>query len=285
MEENITIFTPTYNRCIELQRLFDSLENQTNKSFVWLIVNDGSTDDTEETVIRWKEKADFKIVYIKQENKGKSMAHNIGVKNTQTELFTCVDSDDFLSCDAVNNILECWKNVKCNDIGILARRNVTVVKAKHSNKDIHTTLREARKYGIYGDTMLIYKTDIVKKYQFPYYEGEKFVPENYLYDLLDQEGTLYFLNQILYYGEYLKDGYTQNMAKVLKNNPQGYLAYIYQRLLMDQRLTDKMTDTIRYIAMAKVRKMDKVVKNAPYPMITFITFPLGIVFYLKRYKE
>lgn len=285
-KQKITIFTPTYNRCNELKKLYESLKNQTNKNFVWLIVDDGSIDDTEEEVNCWKDNANFEIVYIKQENKGKSAAHNIGVEKTQTELFTCVDSDDFLVCNAVNRILECWEKVKYDDIGIIARRNVTTVKNRSTNMgNIHTTLRNVRKYGIYGDTMLVYRTAILKKYRFPHVEGEKFVPENYLYDLLDQEGTLFFLNEILYYGEYLKNGYTQNMAQVLKNNPQGYLIYISQRLLIDKEIIDKFTDTIRYVAMAKVNNNKGIVRNANYPIIALLMYPLGIVLYIKRYKN
>ena len=87
----LTIFTPTYNRAQTLPRLYDSLKRQTNKNFVWLIVDDGSEDNTKSLVDAWTEEKLMEIKYIYQQNSGKMQAHNCGVDNTETELFLCVD--------------------------------------------------------------------------------------------------------------------------------------------------------------------------------------------------
>lgn len=281
----LTIFTPTYNRSNEIKKLYDSLEKQSDKDFVWLVVDDGSSDGTNDLIEKWQKEASFKIEYIWQENAGKSTAHNLGVSKTQTELFTCVDSDDYLSNDAVAMIKEVWLGQVEGDVGILALREVTRKKKETKEQGIRTTLGNAEKVcGIKGDTMLIYKTNVLKKYSFPKFQGEKFVPENYLYDLMDREGKLIFLNKVLYCGDYLQDGYTHNMAKVLKNNPNGYLAYIQQRISFDNTITELLPDIIRYIAMSISAKKKSIIKNSDHAILTAILFPMGYLFYAIRYK-
>lgn len=287
---SITIFTPTYNRAYILENLYNSLKLQTCKSFTWLIVDDGSTDNTSELVNKWIKENIIEIQYYKQSNQGKSMAHNQGVLLTQTELFTCVDSDDFLSENAVEIILKKWKSIKNNNdiIGILAfkgRMDGTSVTTLKSNIKLSKLAEAYRKHGLRGDTMLIYRTNIISKYKFPNFENEKFVPEAYLYDCLDQEGVLYILSEILYYCEYLEDGYTKNIARLLLNNPKGYLAYINQRLVNDKNISEKIKNTIRYTAISIATKQDNYIKNSVYPVLTFITWPLAAIFYWKRYKS
>ena len=286
MKNTLTIFTPTFNRSHEIKKLYDSLEKQSDKDFVWLVVDDGSSDGTNDLIEKWQKEASFKIEYVWQENAGKSMAHNLGVGNTQTELFTCVDSDDYLSSDAVAVIKEVWANHIEGDVGILALREVTKRKKDIKDQGIRTTLRSADKVcGIKGDTMLIYKTNVLKKYSFPKFQGEKFVPENYLYDLMDREGNLIFLNKVLYCGDYLQDGYTYNMAKVLKNNPNGYLAYIQQRISFDVKTIEKCKDIIRYVAISKVIKKTRIIRESQYPFLTLLMYPLGLLFYSTRYLK
>lgn len=284
MKSTLTIFTPTFNRCHVITKLYDSLEMQSDKDFVWLVVDDGSDDSTNVLFEKWKKEASFKIEYIWQENSGKSMAHNLGVSKTQTELFTCVDSDDYLSSDAVALIKKVWDSHVEGDVGILTLREVTKKVSEAEEQGIRTTLRNAENTcGIKGDTMLIYKTSVLKKYSFPKFQGEKFVPENYLYDLIDREGKLIFLDKVLYHGDYLQDGYTHNMARVIKNNPRGYLAYIEQRISFDVKLDEKCKDIIRYIAISKVAKKARIIRESQYPFLTLLMYPLGLLFYSIRY--
>lgn len=293
MEWKITVFTPTYNRAYTLPRLYQSLLMQTDKRFIWLIVDDGSTDDTNELVKNWIQENKVTIHYEYQENQGKSMAHNRGVELTKTELFTCVDSDDFLTETAIEELLTFWKNAQEDNVGILSRCSssggeAAVFKPMNIPKDkiTSTILKNAYdKLGLVGDTMLVYRTDIISKYAFPKFEGESFVPESYLYDQIDQEGTLMVLDKAFYICEYLEDGYTRNMAKLLKKNPQGYLAYINQRLGFDKTFKNKASDTIRYTAMSIATQNKHIVRNAVYPKIAFFTYALGWFFYQKRYAR
>ena len=133
--------------------------------------------------------------------------------------------------------------------------------------------------------MLVFRTDIIKKYSFPDIEGEKFVPEAYLYDLIDQDGELMILREALYVCEYLGDGYTANMAKLIKNNPIGYIMYINQRLSFDKSFKDRFLDSIRYVAITKVVSGYKTIQESVYPVITLLAYPFGVLFYYKRYKN
>lgn len=284
----ITIFTPSYNRSKTLPRLYRSLLQQTNQNFCWLIVDDGSTDNTETLVQTWINEKKILIRYFKQKNFGKPMAHNKGVELTKTELFVCVDSDDYLTQNAVEEVFQCWKNAQKNDVGILAfkgTKNKILTKIKNGGNGKRTTLKNAYDHlGLVGDTMLIFRTEVIKNHCFPHFKGEKFVPEGYLYDQIDQEGKLILLEKTLYICEYLEDGYTNNMAKLLKNNPKGYFAFINQRLLIDKTPKEKFLDSVRYIAMAQAHNVP-VIKNAVYPMYAFFAYPVGLLLYYKKYKK
>jgi glycosyltransferase involved in cell wall biosynthesis len=287
----ITIFTPTYNRAFVLHKLYNSLLMQTVNEFIWIIVDDGSVDNTFELIEKWKKDDKIKIEYYKQENSGKSWAHNIGVELTNTELFTCVDSDDYLSVTAVEEIKKCWdyRDSTKNIIGIIAFKGHSIgdtLTTLKNNSICSSTLRDAyRKHGLRGDTMLIFDTHVIKRYKFPRFSGEKFVPEAFLYDQIDQDGEMLVYRKILYLCEYLEDGYSKHMAQLLFNNPKGYLAYIKQRLLFDKSINERVTDTIRYTAICLSNREDRFIKKSVYPILTILTLPLASLFYVLRYRK
>ncbi|MDO5397163.1 MAG: glycosyltransferase family A protein [bacterium] len=283
----LTIFTPTYNRAYKLPELYESLTKQTNNNFVWLIVDDGSTDNTKELIENWINEQRISIKYYYQKNMGKMSAHNKGVELTETELFVCVDSDDMLAPEAVDEVIKCADTLT-DEIGILAfkydvstKKNITFI----DNKVESSTLKDGYDcHKLVGDTMLIYKSEFIKKYEFPSFKGEKFVPEAYLYDLLDREGKLRILRKSLYGVNYLDDGYTAGMARLLYNNPQGYFTYINQRLCLDANSKQRLSDSIRYIAMAIAHKKKRIIKNAVYPFWAAVAYIPGYIFYCKRYR-
>ena len=280
--EFLTVFTPTYNRKERIRTLYDSLRRQVCKEFVWLIVDDGSSDGTGEYIAKIRETAPFAIEYFFQTNSGKSSAHNKGVELTRTPLFTCVDSDDYLIPDCVGLIKEKWKYKGDCDVGILAFCSQT--KMPDTKRVVRTTLKNAYDHlRLRGDTMLVYETRRIRRYRFPSFPGEKFVPENYLYDLLDQDGTLLLLPDVLYVAEYFPDGYTHCMSRVIKNNPFGYIAYIEQRLRFDKGLKNRFLDMIRYIAILRVVKKSVFSKQAN-KALAFFAYPFGVLLYLKKYR-
>lgn len=127
MKPLLTIFTPTYNRAHTLSRLYDSLCKEKAQNFIWLVVDDGSTDNTMTLINKWKDENRIPIKYHYQTNQGKPSAHNYGVRNATTDLFVCVDSDDWLKQNATERIEEAWNDKKndSNIIGLLAKKGGT----------------------------------------------------------------------------------------------------------------------------------------------------------------
>lgn len=286
----LTVFTPTYNRGYVLPRLYQSLCRQTDKDFEWIIVDDGSVDDTSDLVKGWMRENQVNIKYFYQENSGKPQAHNIGVKKSVAELFVCVDSDDLLTDDAVKKVKTFWEAEQNNAdiIGmVLKRGGIQGEKITSWAQGLlkETFFRAQKLYSLAGDTMLVWRTDILKKVEFPVFANEKFIPEGYLYDKLSNFGKCIFIDEVLYLCEYLPDGYTASMSKVNARNPLGYQAYIKQRLKMDFTFKDKWLDSIRYVAIKLVNKDGRLFKDTVYPLWTILAYLPGHVLYWKRYKK
>lgn len=110
-----TIFTPTYNRASYLNILFESLQRQTNKNFEWILIDDGSTDDTEKVAEEIKKQANFPFYYFKKENGGKHTAINYGTKYANGEMFFIVDGDDYLGNNAIQMINDYYPEIKDNE--------------------------------------------------------------------------------------------------------------------------------------------------------------------------
>ena len=248
----LTVFTPTYNRAALLKRVYDSLRNQTCKDFVWLIVDDGSTDDTKEAVESFaKEDNGFTIEYAYRENGGKMRAHNMGVKLTKTDWFMCLDSDDYLPSDSVETIIGYINkyNNGSYDTDIAATAQAFAGIIAHKGKSATELLSEVEfpkavmrneEYGIsslynlyrkgfFGETTIVFRREVIAKYPFPEIEGEKYVPEDYIYDKIDAEYVYLVVKKILTVCEIVTSGYTDSVTRLRENNKQAWFLYYEQR--------------------------------------------------------
>lgn len=220
----LTIFTPTYNRGKYLKQLYNSLKKQSVKTFEWIIVDDGSSDNTKEIVEKF-DKSMFNIIYIYQKNSGKHIAFNLGVKHSNAPLFFCVDSDDILTSNAVEEILKYNEILnKKNIVGIIAYRKFPNEKISGNKFPDAVTITYNQLYYSYnkkGETALIFKTEILEKHPFPKFDKENFLSEEILYSQLDYEGNLLILPQAIYIMEYLENGLTNNWFKNWIKNPQA----------------------------------------------------------------
>lgn len=287
--KTITIFTPTYNRAYALPILYKSLCRQTNKDFLWLIVDDGSTDNTKDIVEEWQSEGELMIDYYKQQNGGKMRAHNRGVLNCKTALFVCVDSDDFLSDDAIETIIKTWK--RQNDIsgicGIVGKKGMKKIDNQYVSKDFPkeglSTQHQLYASGFQGETTLIFVTEILKNYLFPEIEGEKFITESYIYDQIDQEYKYVVLNKDLTFCEYLEDGYSKNYLKLYMNNPKGYSMYYNQKnSLFKYGFARRMKYLIYYISYAKFGKLTNIYRDSSIKGIPYFCAYLVSLFYIKK---
>lgn len=225
-----TIFTPTYNRAYILPKLFESLCSQTSSDFEWLVIDDGSTDNTEKLFEDFKNHPhNFQITYVKQENGGKHRAINRGVKIANGELFFIVDSDDFLREDAVELIAKYWNKKEKECLGLCFRRisyDTGVVFGEPfpkyefyaSSIDLHF------KYKITADKAEIFRTDILRKFPFPEIDGEKFCPETVCWFAMAKHkpNLLYCIDEAIYCSKYLEDGLTEHYDKLKSENPKAY---------------------------------------------------------------
>ncbi|MGG5460570.1 glycosyltransferase family 2 protein [Clostridium sp. B9] len=290
IEKRLTIFTPTYNRGYILKQLYSSLINQNNKEFIWLIVDDGSEDCTSELVNEWIGENQIEIQYIKQENQGKHIAHNSGVKNCKTEFFFCVDSDDYLLKNAVQDILDEIQYLNRSDVaGIVAPRiykdGTTIGKEMVKGIKYSTLSKLEDKYGVKGDTALIFKTNILKKYKFPKINGENFLGEGYIYSQIDQNYKLYISNKKYYVCEYLDDGYTKNVISLIIKNPKGYTLLKKERIKVSYGLRAKLKEASLYYAGGLLSKEKRIIKNSPKKIVTFFSIPLALLIYNIRFKR
>lgn len=267
MEKTITIFTPVYNREKTLLRLYNSLLEQTNMDFEWLIVDDGSTDDTYNVLKNFINENRINIRYFYQENKGKHVAHNKGVRECKTELFLCVDSDDYLEKNAVEVILKEWEKIRLqeNVAGIVAYRgepNGGIIGTEFPIGITMSTLSNLYKKGKTGDTALIFKRNILDKYPFPEFEGEKFLRESVVYDEIDKNYSLLVVPQIIYVCEYLIDGLTKNARKHDEMSPKGAALYRYRKYLKSITVKEKIGYAAAYLYFSKQGdELDKAIKN------------------------
>lgn len=227
----ITIFTPTYNRANLLPLLYESLKKQTNHNFEWVIVDDGSKDNTEEVVQEFISEGVLKINYLKKQNEGKHIAINKGVEMAKGELFFIVDSDDVLPEKSLEIILQKYEKIrnKKNIAGIAGRRGYLTGGYIGSNivyDDLELTGLDLRfKKKVQGDMAEVYRLDILKKYPFPKFEGEKFCPEALVWQQIDQNYKMLWFSDIIYKGEYISGGLTANNLIVRQKSPKASCLY------------------------------------------------------------
>lgn len=278
----LTIFTPAYNRAHTLPRTYDSLLAQDCKDFDWLIVDDGSTDQTAELVRQWqKEDNGFRIRYIYKENGGMHTAHNTAYENIDTELNVCIDSDDQLAAGAVRKIVEKWDIVKekgyAGMIGLDADMNSgTVIGSGFPDDLTETTLMCYYAAGGSGDKKLVYRTDVIRQYPpYPVFDGEKYVALGYKYRLIDQDYKLAVMNEVLCNVEYQADGSSMNMLNQYVKNPNGFA--FWRKICMQYPESSKrvFVDCIHYVSSSILGGNKHFIKESPKKAMTALAIPFG----------
>lgn len=226
MHMKITIFTPTYNRGHLLYEAFRSLCNQTCKEFEWLIVDDGSTDDTEEVVRSFLGKKCINVRYYKKENGGKHTAINYGVRKAEGELFWILDSDDSLPVDAVERVMgyvEQMKEIDAAGIcGYMAHHNGKIIGNPVVKESCAVSSLQMRyEMNLTGDMMEIFLTSILREFPFPEISGERFCPEILVWYRIAQKYKLLLIPDVIYKRDYLEGGLTDNIIKIRMQSPIG----------------------------------------------------------------
>lgn len=227
----ITVFTPTYNRAYTLRRLYKSLCSQTNNYFEWVVIDDGSTDDTELLINEFVAESKIQILYRKQTNGGKHRAINRGVEIASGELFFIVDSDDYLAPDAIETISKEYNEIKKETkfgglSGLRAYPNGEKIGGEETWQTIDCNSIELRyKHNVKGDMAEVIRTTVLKEFPFPEIEGEKFCPEALIWNRIASKYIIRHFYKKIYYCEYLPDGLTQKIINVRMNSPIASAMY------------------------------------------------------------
>ncbi|MGN1275396.1 MAG: glycosyltransferase family A protein, partial [Floccifex sp.] len=267
-----------------LSGLYRSILCQKHFDFEWIILDDGSCDNTEETVNKIIKDAPFPIRYYKQNNGGKHVAFNKGIEVAQGDWFICVDSDDPLVPDAIKNMDVCCAMVSESQGGFAG---IFVTKqgkplGRLLPRDIESDTIEIRdQMGYKEDRPEVYKTVLLKKYRFPVFPNEKFVPEAEIFDKLTLEHPLLYTNFPIQEKEYLAGGLTSKIVQIRINSINGTLHYYNNRFYNSKTLLYKIKALInynRFLLHAKTRNM-KILVRVKKKYI--IMMPLGFCLYLK----
>lgn len=279
----ITIFTPTYNRATLLPRLYESLCRQTYWDFEWVVVDDGSVDETRSVVEQFSvlgfefsgnddendsydfvctekiklktqnsKQAGFPIRYFYQENGGKHRAINRGVREAKGELFFIADSDDWLPDNALEIVSEKYERIKNDEniagvCGLDAYENGEITGSGFPFEEKVTSTIEIRnRYGVVGDLKEVFKTEVLKEFPFPEIVGECFCPEVLVWNRIAQKYSLLFFNKVIYFAEYQRDGITSNIVKARMNSPIASMMCYQEMSELDIPLLQKIKAAINY---------------------------------------
>lgn len=288
--KTLTIFTPAYNRAYTIGRTYESLCRQTCKDFCWLVVDDGSKDNTRQLVEGWIAEGKIPIRYIYQQNQGMHGAHNTAYHNIDTPLNTCIDSDDYMPDDAVEKILACWQEKGSDDVAGIIGLDVTedgsVIGTRFPDGMSRTTLQGFYQAGGRGDKKLVYRTDVIKRYpEYPLFEGERYVGLAYKYMLIDQDFQLITLNEPLVVVEYQQDGSSFNMFKQYWNNPRGFAFFRKAEMQTTKSVMRKLKVCTHYVSSCIISHNWYFIQESPEKFLTILCIPSGLALYgLIRYK-
>lgn len=292
-----TVFTPTYNRGYIIENLYKSLLRQSYTDFEWVVIDDGSTDDTEILFYEFlnDENRFFNLVYKKVSNGGKHRAINKGLELASGELFFIVDSDDYLTDDALEIADKIEKSIPKSKKSLFA--GICGLKGYSQNKIVGTTFKEEflditsldrNKYNVSGDKSEIFYTDILKKFPFPEFEGENFITECVVWDKIAFNGyMLRFFNDIIYICNYLNDGLSAHSNKLFDKTPRGYGLYLYQCGLYGKTFgVNKWLSYLRYYYQFKDRlSFKQIATNLYISPIVFKIRIIGMQIFYKLYDK
>lgn len=281
----ITVFTPTYNRGYCLSRAYDSLVRQSCRDFKWLVIDDGSTDNTRSLVESWQHEGKISISYIYKENGGMHTAHNEAYRNIDSELCMCLDSDDMLTDDCIEQVLDFWnRNKGMQDKvagfialdgyisgGLIGTEFPEGVKVAHEN-----WLLEVKH--MRGDKKIIYRTKIAKEApEYPEFPDEKYGSMGYKNQFIDAKWPWLLYNKIIYLVEYLPDGSSMNMYRQYRKNLKGWDVARKSSMILSLTWRRKFAENIHYVSNSIFLKKLSFIHDSPTKFMTILAIPFGIM--------
>ena len=292
----VSIFTPTYNRAYILGKAYESLVRQSCKDFEWVIVDDGSTDDTEALVKSWLDKDNgFEIIYSKQEHMGPIRVLNLGLQLVRTQWFFMLDNDDWIKEETVEKVIGWLKEIeddkkfvgigfaRCYPSGAYMKDQVPLIPETPGYVDASNI--ERAKYHLDMDMVEVSRVDVLKEHPFHIWPGEEYAPQQISYNEIALAGYKYrWRADRLYICEYLPDGLTKD-DKIVKKNPMGFAMMHNQNILLNKQFSKKCRSAMQMTALTICGRNLSYLRNSNSPLATFITFPAGVLLAIRRKRQ
>ncbi|WP_455544265.1 glycosyltransferase family 2 protein [Intestinibacter sp.] len=293
----LTIFTATYNRGHIIENLYNSLKKQNNFDFEWLVIDDGSEDNTEQLFEIWmKENNNFEIRYYKQENKGLIRSLNRGIELANGEYFSKIDSDDYLIDSYIEDIfswIDTIKNEK-NIYGVSGIRGTdkdTPIKKVWPSIDkdkgyIDASDLERKDYNLDADMSEAWRTEVLRKYKFPVWDGEKFAPEQIVFYQIALDGyKIRWFSKIIHICIYKDDGLTKGSSKLEKENPMGYAMMYNHMLEYSTNIEFKLRAALQCNVLSIIAKNPLYILKSKSILCSIIMLPLSVIVAIRRYFQ
>ena len=283
---SLTVFTPAYNRAELLPRCYESMKRQTNKNFIWMIIDDGSTDNTRTLVEGWlKEPLDFEIVYYYKENGGLHTAYNEAIAHIETELCVCIDSDDFMPDNAVERILEFWaahgSDRVAGIVGVDHDLNDRIIgDPLPDQKTVNLIDLLVGRYPIVnGDRTNVVRTELYKKYApMKVFPGEKNFNPHYLHLQISREYDFLVLNENLRFVDYQPGGMSASMWKQYRSSPRSFAET--RKLYLSFPNTGfkfRFRHCVHYVSSSVLAGNRRFLVESPVKGLTLLAMPLGVL--------
>lgn len=288
MDKRITVFTPSYNRADLLPNLYESLLRQSCRDFRWLVIDDGSTDNTEEVVAAWTREGKIDMQYVRKENGGLHTGYNKAIDCMDTELSICIDSDDYLTDDCIGTILKFWDEHKAEDIagfiGLDIRPDGSIIGGMLPDMKTVDPLWLTELDA--GDRKYVIRNDCYREvYPMPVFAGEKNFNPHYLVLKLCKDYRFLVLNKPLCVVNYQPDGMSANIFRQYVNSPRSFAEL--RRVIMDNPNVSfpyLVKTTIHYVSSSILSRNKHFVRESPRKLLTVLMIPFGLLLtgYIKK---
>ena len=285
MDKLLTIFTPLYNRSKYLQLLYNSILSNASYPLEWLIIDDGSLDKPQYIIDSFSKNDKVEINLIKKENGGKHTAYNLALKEAKGKFFLCLDSDDTLISDSLNNIFKFFNtDIQNDNIGVIALKCTS--NGKLLSKQINKPKNFITLFDLYqkmkgkGEYAYIFPTEIARKYPFPVFEDEKFISESVIYNRMSLNNIRFLYTDVLLMQcDYLEDGLTSKISINQKKYPKGFTLEYCERVLLPNSFKMRLIDASKFWAF-RFRCKKIYLENFKWNLLFILSMPIGFCLYI-----
>lgn len=286
----ITIITPSFNRAHTLPKCYESLMKQTSSNFEWMIIDDGSSDNTRELVENWIDKTTkFKISYFYKSNGGKASALNLAFDNLETEFAVILDSDDTFYSDAIESATAqlqsfCTDDQCCGLMPLRHNPDGTVMGGRNLESGKKIRMADILNGEYKTELVCFYKTSVLKNFRFPRIEGEKFISPQWLDYELSREHYFIASDSKICICEYIEDGLTKNKRSVIKKHPKGYTLVKSQSFEFSDSIKRIAKHGLMYDCGCIISGDRDWLRNSPRKLWSLLLMPLAWIIYLIRFR-